>query len=394
MIDKSLNILIVASWYPSEHSPTEGSFIEEQADLLISKGHNVLVLHPYLIGRYKDSIGKKKVIQFTVNNGKKILSVGVPAIIPGYRGLTYWYCFQCSLNAMKKYFLNLYDFDIVHSHAIFMAGCIGFWISKKFKIPQIHTEHASGLIFNPSQYSKFDHRIIERVYNNSKHVLFVSDFARFETCKILNLKNMDKFEVIPNLVSNRFFESNFKEIPLPLKFLNIGNFIPVKNHRLLFRAWGQLQRIYPDAKLTLIGEGPLLDEMKKLVQSDEINNVTFIPRQRRNAILNQIEKHHIIISSSIVETFGLTIAEAQAMGKPVVVTDSGGVRDIVDPKTGIITSQSVQSFFRGLIKIQTNFLEFHPIEIRRITNEKFSEEIIYLKLIKIYKSVLNRYLND
>ena len=45
---------------------------------------------------------------------------------------------------------------------------------------------------------------------------------------------------------------------------------------------------------------------------------------------------HTTTQASHVETYGMTIAEANPMGKPVICTDSGKVKDIVDEETGII----------------------------------------------------------
>ena len=389
MSDRSLNILIVTSWFPNKHSPTEGSFVWEQAALLSSKGHNVTVLHTYLLGNFKSSFGKKCRINLSNDIGIKILTVGVPAIFPGLRFLSYYHCFQTCIKGFKRFSINITDFDLVHSHAAFMGGYVAMKLSFKYNIPQFHTEHASGLIFNPTQYTLNDQKILRNIYDHSKMVLFVSDFARNEICKNFKISKTKNIDILPNLVANIFFNGNILKPSFPFKYLIIGNFIPVKNHNMLLQAWAEFQNRFPEAQLSLVGEGPLLKDIKCLVSELNLKNIIFFPRQGRNGVLIQIRNHHIIISSSQVETFGLTIAEAQAMGKPVVVTDSGGVRDIVEPETGIVTEKSVESLLTGLITIQNNFFEFNPNEIREKTFKKFSEEIIYTRLIKLYKTVLN-----
>jgi glycosyltransferase involved in cell wall biosynthesis len=91
-----------------------------------------------------------------------------------------------------------------------------------------------------------------------------------------------------------------------------------------------------------------------------------------------------------LETFGLTVAEAQAIGKPVVVTDSGGVRDIVTKETGIICESHVNELAKALIEIQVNYEKYDPHKIRELTYNKFSESVIGLQLEKIYSEILNQ----
>jgi glycosyltransferase involved in cell wall biosynthesis len=94
-----------------------------------------------------------------------------------------------------------------------------------------------------------------------------------------------------------------------------------------------------------------------------------------------------IVSTSKVETFGLTIAEAQAMGKPVVVTDSGGVRDIVTQETGIVTECSPEAFAKGLIHMIQSLDSYDPETIRETAKSRFAAEVIINQLNEIYRQL-------
>ena len=104
----------------------------------------------------------------------------------------------------------------------------------------------------------------------------------------------------------------------------------------------------------------------------------------RDEIVRQMDSCQVVVSSSKLETFGLTIAESGARGKPVVVTDSGGVSDIVTAKTGLIVSQNSDSLADGLISIQKNYSEYNKEEIRSVIMERFTEEFIYNQLMNCY----------
>jgi len=98
--------------------------------------------------------------------------------------------------------------------------------------------------------------------------------------------------------------------------------------------------------------------------------------------------HEVILSSSIVETFGLSIAEAQALGIPAVVTNSGGVRDIITLETGIITEPSASAYAEGILQMIQSYHAYDSIRIRQLASQRFASEVIMNQLNSIYQQVL------
>jgi glycogen(starch) synthase len=387
---KPLNILLIASWYPDDLAPSQGSFIEEQAVMLQQRGHSVTVLHAFLLGTFKESMGKKEVCEITTRKNITVIRVGVKPILPGSRKLAYSTCFKRSLSAFKKFGVDPESFDVVHSHAAFMGGIITLKLSQKYNLEFFHTEHTSGLIFLPEQYNQQDRLLLKKVYSRAKNVFFVSRFALDNSLKTFNIPVQENILVLHNVVDDSFFNVHLNKIPAPpLKYIAINNLIPRKGVDNLIYAWSQLIKEYPNSLLTIAGSGSMKDDLQKMVaQIGLSNNVSFIPSLNRQEVIEALNSHHVLVSASYLETFGLTVAEAQAMGKPVVVTDSGGVRDIVESETGIITDQTVESFAKGLIEIQKNYIDYSPDSIRAITRRKFSFDIVYTKLYTLYLSSL------
>jgi len=386
MVNKSLNILIVASWYPNDAQPTNGSFVEEQVQMLLREGHSVTVLHPFLTGTFMSSLLQKDLQQRDLFNGVQVIRVGVSPVLPGFRVLAYKKLFNACVKTCSKYNINLSEFDVIHSHALFMGGYIAMRLGKKFGKLFFHTEHTSGLIFNPKQYSKQDVEILKSVYSAAVNVFFVSRFALDKTLAQYGIIADDKFSVLSNIVDDSFFDRSISENNVePFCYLIICNLIPLKRVDLLLNSWVDLIKKYPKSKLTIAGDGPERSRLVDLTEELKISDlVTFLPRLNRNEVKEQIRRHHVLVSTSALETFGLTVAEAQAMGKPVVVTDSGGVRDIVEADTGIITGDSPEDFSIGLVKIQRIYSSFNPEYIREKAVQKFSTNVISEKLISNY----------
>jgi len=389
MRDNSLNILLIASWYPSVVHPTAGSFVQEQAHMLRDHGHQVTVIHPFMLGTFVSSIKKRSTVSFAQEDGIRVLRVGVVPPVPFFRGVSYAYCFQRVREAMNRFQLDPKDFAVIHSHAMFMGGVIGYMLSKKNNLPQVHTEHTSGLIFNPKQYTNKDLSLLRNTYAHCHKVLFVSQFAMKHTLSNIELESRELVVVLPNIVDASYFTSLIRPFSkaTSFKFLIIGNFIPIKNHRLLLEAFSLVQKQYPAVGLSIAGNGPLEQELRALCESLKLENVYWLPRLNRAEVKVQMAAHQAILSTSKVETFGLTIAEAQAMGKPVVVTDSGGVRDIVTQETGIVTEGSSEAFAKGMLQLIQSYVTYDPETIRQSAKRRFSSEVIVEQLNEIYRSL-------
>ena len=389
MRDNSLNILLIASWYPSMEHPTAGSFVQEQAHMLRDHGHKVTVIHPFMLGTFASSIKKRSTVYYAQEDGIRVLRVGVVPPVPFFRGVSYAYCFQRVREAMNRFQLDPKDFAVIHSHAMFMGGVIGYLLSKKNNLPQVHTEHTSGLIFNPKQYTNKDLSLSRNTYAHCHKVLFVSQFAMKHTLSNIELESREHVVVLPNVVDASFFSSLIRPFSkaTSFKFLIIGNFIPIKNHRLLLEAFSLVQKEYPEVGLSIAGNGPLEQELRTLCVSLKLENVCWLPRLNRAEVIEQMAAHQVILSTSKVETFGLTIAEAQAMGKPVVVTDSGGVRDIVTQETGIVTEGSSEAFAKGMLQLIQSYDTYDPETIRQSAKRRFSSEVIMEQLNEIYRSL-------
>lgn len=387
MRDNSLNILLIVSWYPSIEDPTAGSFVQEQAHMLRDYGHQVTVIHPFMLGTFASSITKRSTVFYTQEDGIRVLRVGVAPPLPFFRAMSYAYCFRWVRKAMKTFHLDPKEFAVIHSHAMFMGGLIGHKLSKKYKLPHVHTEHTSGLIFNPKQYTRKDLSLSRKAYAHCHKVLFVSQFAMKHTLSNIALDSRGNVVVLPNIVDPSFF--SFPIGPFSkatsFKFLMIGNFIPIKNHQLLLEAFRLVQKEFPSVGLSIAGNGPLELELRSLCVSLKLENVNWLPRLNRSEVKEQMAAHKVVLSTSKVETFGLTIAEAQAMGKPVVVTDSGGVRDIVTQETGIVTECNPEAFAKGMIHMIQSYDTYHSETIRQFAKRRFAAEVIMNQLNEIYR---------
>jgi L-malate glycosyltransferase len=106
----------------------------------------------------------------------------------------------------------------------------------------------------------------------------------------------------------------------------VARFHPVKDHRTLLTGFAQVTT--PDVDLVLAGDGPLRPDLESLArQLGVANRVIFLGvRSDVPAVLQALD---VFAMTSLSEAASLTLLEAMASARPVVVTDVGGNPEIV-----------------------------------------------------------------
>ncbi|HHB77904.1 MAG TPA: glycosyltransferase [Saprospiraceae bacterium] len=109
----------------------------------------------------------------------------------------------------------------------------------------------------------------------------------------------------------------------PFQLLHIGRLVPWKRVDLLIQACAKLQPTFPDIEAIIIGNGPELDNLKKLAEAEGVaEKIHFV-----GAIYDHVEKAKYFLESSIYVLAGmggLSINEAMAYGLPVVCSVCDG----------------------------------------------------------------------
>jgi 1,2-diacylglycerol 3-alpha-glucosyltransferase len=384
-----VNILVLTAWYKSATSPTEGSFVEEQARLLQENGHKVAVLHAYLSGNFFETLtGKTVELSEKDDQGIWTMKLGQKVWLPKARQLHYNLLCQKSFRWIQKYQQQSGKIDLIHSHSLFMGGVVAEYISSKLNIPFFHTEHTSGLIYKPQQYNQSDIAILRKVYQKAARVFFVSNFAKDAISKEFGLDNQN-FSVLHNLVSPIFFQNISQTQPDGFKAICICNLLPIKKVDFLLHAWKKVIQLLPLATLTIAGEGLEKDRLLDLAKNLNItSHLIWLPRLSKEEVKKELCSHHVLLSTSEVETFGLTIAEALAVGKPVVVADSGGPRDIVSCGDGFIVSHDVEDFTSAILRIWKKEHDYPEIISERC-KQKFGSQRIYSNIMNAYSQYKN-----
>jgi len=113
-----------------------------------------------------------------------------------------------------------------------------------------------------------------------------------------------------------------------IRFGAIGRLVDVKDHRTLLRAFALLAARHSNVELQILGGGPLEGELTALRDQLNLRGVAEL-RGESLDVAGFLRDTHVFVHSSLTEALPMTLLEAMAAARPVVVTAVGGLPEIV-----------------------------------------------------------------
>ena len=241
------------------------------------------------------------------------------------------------------------SFDLIHNHD-WLTAFAAKELKHAYGLPMVATIHATEIGRGRGQLQGTQaHRIHEVEWEltyEAWRVICCTDYMRQEMHNIFQTPH-DKLDVIPNGVNPAPFEalegndlSEFRRrfaLPHEKIVFHVGRIVGEKGIETLIRSAPAVLANVPDAKFLIAGRGPELDAMRALVDSlalqDKVELLGFIPDEDRNRLFKVAD---CAVFPSLYEPFGIVALEAMAARVPVVVSEVGGLREVVEHgETGI-----------------------------------------------------------
>jgi glycosyltransferase involved in cell wall biosynthesis len=197
------------------------------------------------------------------------------------------------------------------------------------------------------------------LYRRAWRVITISTGIKQEMVSVLDI-DPDRIVVIHNPIPYERIRQDSGDIrETDFSFAFLGRLVPQKNIELLLKAFAGLKRMLPEAqfRLHVIGEGRLRAELQQksidLGVADRITWHGLLPEPWK-----ALSRCHCLVLSSNFEGFANVLAEALALGLPVISTDCPyGPRDIIGehPEAGLLVKpQNAQAFSEAMASIYAN----------------------------------------
>jgi colanic acid/amylovoran biosynthesis glycosyltransferase len=149
----------------------------------------------------------------------------------------------------------------------------------------------------------------------------------------------------------------------PPVLVAVGRLVEKKGPLLTIRAFAAVHRTYTDARLRVIGEGPLRHECVRLVRELGLQHaVTLLGAQPHAVVAQEMRRARAFVQHSLEASTGdsegtpVAVLEAGATGLPVVSTRHGGIPDIViDGDTGLLVAEGdVEGMATAMARLVTD----------------------------------------
>ena len=165
----------------------------------------------------------------------------------------------------------------------------------------------------------------------------------------------------------------------------IGQPSELKGGALLLSAWDEFSKKNPDSTLTILGGRMTDKKYTYLLSENSSKRINWIDWSNREETARIIQEHHVIISTSKIETFGMALAESIACGRPVIATKSGGVADFVNASNSIQINSVKHELVQAMVDIQNNYDSFEFEKMSWTILETYGFDNVGRKLTEFYK---------
>jgi glycosyltransferase involved in cell wall biosynthesis len=310
-----------------------------------------------------------------------------------------------SIKEVHKFIL-LHKPDLIHAHfgqsGVRMAD---YFRKKGVDIPLVVQCHGTDAISLP-HFDKEYLNMFKKIGSNRKN-LFVGN-TEFLCNTIENIgvpKN--RIKKVTYSLNNDFganLKSKIKTIDENgiLKIIAVGRLIKWKGHKYLIDAIHEIyHNVTKNIRLTIIGDGGEMDALKEQARTLGIKDIiTFTGSVSHSEVKKIILIHDLLVQPSMIddetkqrESFGLTILEAIACGLPVVVTNTGGMPELVGSETAL--SRIVEPASSQSLAAAIKFFIDNPVE--QIAMKEYSKNRLDLfsqnnqleALYTVYDNLLN-----
>jgi glycogen(starch) synthase len=296
-------------------------------------------------------------------------------------------------------------FDLVHVHD-WLVAFVGAAFKYNYKVPLLSTIHATergrGRGYLGSDQSQAIHHVEWWLTYESWRVIACSGYMRDEISEYFQCPQ-EKIDVIPNGVDPTRFDrlegqdfSHFRQmyaLPSEQIVFSVGRVVYEKGLHVLVRAMPLILAQRPSAKAVIAGKGPELEALRSLAWSlgvgEKVLLAGFISDDDRDRLFKVAD---CAVFPSLYEPFGIVALEAMAAKCPVVVSEVGGLRDVVQhAETGItVYPDSPDSLAWGIVHTlqEPQWAAARVANAYRVVREEFNWERIATMTANVYRQII------
>jgi glycosyltransferase involved in cell wall biosynthesis len=229
--------------------------------------------------------------------------------------------------------INRGGFDVVHAHSPVAAAAARATVG--ISRPVIYTEHNVW-----ERYHRATLWANLLTYPRNRHVFTVSDHVRdsIRYPALLRFRKMPSVETLYHGIDPQEIEhwsrrnGIRKELGIPEEAFVVGTVANFKHHKgypQLMKAAAEVVKFAPDVRFVLVGNGPIERDIKAQARRLGLEGSVVFAGYREDAP-RVSSAFDVFALASVYEGLSIALIEAMALGKPAVVTNVGGLPEVVE----------------------------------------------------------------
>ncbi len=231
-------------------------------------------------------------------------------------------------------------FDVIHAHD-WLTAYAGKTLKYAYNTPLVSTIHATEAGRNSGIQGEMQKYINDTEWMltyESSEVIVNSNYMKNELQRLFGLP-FEKINVVPNGVNLNLFSDIDRDYDFRRKFamdnekiiLFMGRLVYEKGIQHLIAAMPKILANYHDAKLLIAGKGGMIDELKAQANALSLGEKVYFTGYLGSKDVQKMYKcADVSVFPSTYEPFGIVALEAMLSGTPIVVSDIGGLNEIVE----------------------------------------------------------------
>jgi len=355
-----MKLVMITAEYPPLTGGGVGTFAYELSSELSKLGHDVTVITRSRF--FADSVKKEREVKVY-----RLYSPPIPPKDIWFYAANFW--------KIAKIIQRVGP-DVVHD----AGSAIGFmpWIAKKWRV--VTTIHGSPQIGEIRAKGSFEDRLRSLAFEITHSVptrfltmlmkpeikvyVYVSRFCLIDTvARIKNPDLVEKHLVKSKVIYNGVNIDAIKKLVSDSKqadsnaMVFIGRLMEYKGLWPLLKAFEKVLEEVSNASLHIVGGGQLYHRIKNFIaERGLMKNVVLHGSVQRERALKILAQSKFLVHPSFYEALPLVVAEAYAVGKPVVVHRAGYSFEMVEESSAGITVdvRNVEEFSKALISLLTD----------------------------------------
>jgi glycogen(starch) synthase len=298
-------------------------------------------------------------------------------------------------------------FDLIQAHD-WLVSQAGIALKKGLALPMVGTIHATEMGRNKgtlhTAFSKYVHQMEWLLCFESWRVIVCSNYMEKEVRRDFALP-ADKLDIIPNGINaSKFdfamsahekaeFRRQFAADNQKIVFF-VGRMTPEKGAQILLEAVPAVLHEYHDARFVFVGKGGFLPDLQR--RAHELGVSPYVKFTGFVSDEDLLKLYHVVdvaIFPSLYEPFGIVALEGMAAGIPTIVSDTGGLGEIVEHgKSGLtVFPGEARSIAWGITEVLKNPATAKSLSqnARKRVEKVFNWDLIAKSTSAVYERILS-----